>query len=292
MGSNTLLNAALWLARHNMHVFPLRPGTKVPAVRADWEGCATTDINQIHRWWATGRSNVAIATGRSNLVVVDLDVAGEHVGPDGRDTLRAAADKAGGTVPARTMTVSTPSGGEHIYFRAPAGLALTNTAGRIGARVDTRAIGGYVVAPGSVIGRKSYRLTCIDDPAPLPSWLVDLLRPRPMKLTSGPIGAARSRAYVQAAVAGEAARVAEAPVGRRNAVLFLAAARLGRFVAGGELRAGDVHGVLRAAADRHVGTAGFSEAEIFRTIESGLRRASSASARPSAPTAPARGRTL
>jgi len=289
---NQFLNAARWLSKRGMHVFPLMPGTKVPAVRADWEGCATTDLEQIDRWWGTGRCNVAVATGPSGLVVVDLDVSAEGNGPNGRETLRAIAEKASDSLPVRTMTVSTPSGGEHLYFRAPAGITFTNTAGRLGPLIDTRAVGGYVVAPGSQIARKPYRLTCIDAPAPMPGWLVDALRPRSRPVPSLPTGTHLSRGYVQAAIAGEAARVAEAPVGRRNAALFIAAAHLSRFVAAGQLRAGDVHAALRAAADRHVGTAGFTDAEVFRTIESGLRRASPTSTRPVPSGVSSRGRAL
>ena len=56
------------------------------------------------------------------------------------------------TGPADTCTVATPSGGLHLYYRAPAeDERLRNTAGTLGWKVDTRAHGGYVVAPGSVV---------------------------------------------------------------------------------------------------------------------------------------------
>ncbi|MDN5857818.1 MAG: bifunctional DNA primase/polymerase [Pseudonocardia sp.] len=274
---NRFLDAALWLAGRGMHVFPLRPGTKTPAVRTDWEGCATTDLAQIRRWWGTARSNIGIATGRSGLLVVDLDVPKQDPGlPGGRAVLAAVAQTAGAVVPDNTMTVATPSGGQHLYFRAPPGVTLTNTVGRIGPHVDTRAVGGYVVAPGSMIGRKPYRLTCIDDPLPAPQWLLRAIRPQrlagppPDRTTTQP-----HPAYVRAAVDGEARRVAEATIGRRNHVLFTAAARLARFVDGGQLREADVHAALAAAAGRHVGTEGFTNTELRRTVQSGLRRATS-----------------
>ncbi|MGI5516009.1 bifunctional DNA primase/polymerase [Streptomyces sp. CA-106131] len=41
------------------------------------------------------------------------------------------------------------SGGFHLYFAAPPGVRLGNTAGRLGKRIDTRAWGGHVVAPAA-----------------------------------------------------------------------------------------------------------------------------------------------
>jgi hypothetical protein len=55
------------------------------------------------------------------------------------------------------MVVSTPSGGWHIYYRDPEG-TIRNTAGRIVKGIDTRAGGGYVVAPGSILPSGEYKL--------------------------------------------------------------------------------------------------------------------------------------
>lgn len=81
--------------------------------------------------------------------------------------LAAAADV---EMPTRTYTVTTPSGW-HLYFRAPAGVTLRNTAGSLGWRVDSRARGGYVVAAGSVRKQGVYRVARRGSIAQLPEWL-------------------------------------------------------------------------------------------------------------------------
>jgi len=45
-----LARAAHWHADRGMAVFPLRPGTKLPAVK-DWEHQATTNHHQIDQTW-------------------------------------------------------------------------------------------------------------------------------------------------------------------------------------------------------------------------------------------------
>ena len=182
------------------------------------------------------------------------------------------------------MTVATPSGGEHLYFRNVEGLRLPNSVGLLGPHVDTRAAGGYVVAPGSKIGRSSYRLTRIEDPLPLPSWLLRSLQP-PVRAgsPSAADGLLAHPAYVRAAVVGESRRVrGAAQVGQRNRALFIAAARLGRFVTTGQLTDADVHTALAAAADLHVGTEGFTNLEVRRTVQSGLRAGQASSSRTTA----------
>ena len=175
--------AALNAAGRGWHVFPLRPDSKRPAfpdhderhcTRRDprcrnghtgWEPRATTDTTRITRAWTRTPYNVGIACGPSRLVVVDLDTPKPGDTPPrewdrpgirtGADVLAALCDEAGQPYPAATYTVSTPSGGTHLYFTAPAGAGLRNTAGALGWLVDTRAGGGYVVGAASTVnGRR------------------------------------------------------------------------------------------------------------------------------------------
>ncbi|MDQ4119825.1 MAG: bifunctional DNA primase/polymerase, partial [Actinomycetota bacterium] len=201
-----------------MSVFPLLPGTKRPAVQRDWEGCATTDVEQIERWWHQAPYNIALATGPSRLVVVDLDAPhGPEGDVHGRQVLADLARKAGAEIPRETFTVATPRGW-HLYFRAPEGLTLTNTVGRLGPQIDTRAVGGYVVGPGSRVGGRFYKVVTAVEPAPLPDLLVAMLRPVvPLPRSAPAIAHPR---YVDAAVRAEARLVAAAVPGERNAVLF------------------------------------------------------------------------
>ena len=267
-------------AAQGWHVFPLVPGGKTPAVRA-WESRATSDPARLTRCWSAGAYNLGIAAGPSRLVVVDLDVpkddedlapAGTPAGvTDGTDALGLLAEEHGERYPSETYTVRTGSGGFHLYFVAPAGTALRNTAGKLGWKIDTRANGGYVVGAGSTVDGRSYRVVHEASPAPLPAWLAKLLAPavlppeRPLYVSlSATDGLDR---YLAAAVVGEVQRVERAVTGNRNNALYQASVALGQLVAGGELAASDVTARLATAA---VGK-GLHESDARRTVASGLR---------------------
>lgn len=102
---------------------------------------------------------------------------------DGADVLALLCEEAGQPLPLETFQVRTRRGGTHLYFTAPEGLALGNTSGAkgqgLGWLIDTRADGGYVVAPGSYVdlpdGTGSYDAIHTADPTPLPSWLAERL---------------------------------------------------------------------------------------------------------------------
>lgn len=274
MGTRSIRNSALALAAQGFFVFPLRSGSKVPALRRDWERAATTLPEQISGWWRHVPFNIGVAAGPSGLAVLDLDrpkAAGGST-THGRDVLAALLEQRGASLP-RTFTVGTASGGDHLYFRSPTGVRLRNSAGRLGQHIDTRAAGGYVVGPGSVVGGIEYKL--IDDapPAPMPSWLVAALTPPAPTLAAGPRELTANSPYVRSAIVGESALVHDPSQGSRNHVLFRAAARLGRFVLEGALTEREVADALTAASLRHVGVHGFTAAEVARTIRSGLRAA-------------------
>lgn len=268
-----LMQVACELAERGMHVFPLHPGTKRPALRRDWEGAASVDIDRIQRWWRAKPFNIGVATGPSRLLVVDLDAPKAGRGAHGWQSLAAAARAVGATIPRNTLTVVTPGAGQHLYFRTSGLEGARSTVGCIGAGIDTRGAGGYVVGPGSVIDGRRYRLVHRADPAPVPDWILDALRPavpepRPASMPTP----SRVAAYVRAALNGEVENVSSAVAGTRNRTLFTAAARLGRFVADGRLSESEVRAALERASCRHVGVGDFTSAEVIRTIRSGLAR--------------------
>lgn len=133
---------------------------------------ATRDETIIRRWWACWpRSNVAIATGPSGLVVLDPDA----------DGLAAWEDLCRAYSIPETLSARTGGGGKHVYFRAPSDRELGNSPGRLPAGIDVRGAGGYVIAPPSVHATGA-RYQWIDPRAPiqtLPAILVRLLRPAP-----------------------------------------------------------------------------------------------------------------
>jgi hypothetical protein len=201
-------------------------------------------------------------------VVIDLDAAKAPGEPHGRQSLAALARNRGATIPRDTRTVVTPSGGQHLYFRLPPEADLRNTAGQLGRHIDTRASGGYVVGPGSVINGRRYRLSVDAPPLPIPGWLLtELLLQPPM---ASPPVLPHSSAYVNTVLRGEAERVEQAAPGTRNHTLFRAAARLGSFVAQGLVAEDVVIGLLEQACRHHTD---FGRREVARTTASGLRHA-------------------
>jgi hypothetical protein len=255
-------------------VFPLRPGEKRPRVR-EWETVATTSRDRIWWWWrGHPEDNVAIATGPPGLVVVDLDVARpDEPRPAGHPDARGGHDVLDALscyTPGSTWTVETPSGGRHLYFRAPAtGGPWRNTAGRIGWHIDTRAAGGYVVTAGSIVGGRPYTLIHDPEPIELPARLADLLTPPapPAPLVAPNREAPKARGYAPAALAGEVERVLDAPVGQRNAALNRAAWNLARHIATGILDRGDVEAALQVAGEA---AGGQTPAGVAATIRSAI----------------------
>ena len=292
-----LAAAALRAAAAGWAVFPVRPRGKIPAVRG-WEDAATLDPDRILAWWAGTAWNIGIATGRSGLLVVDLDVPAAGAQPAagavcGSDALRGLAADAATAPTWDTFTVSTPSGGRHLYFRPPDAVRLRNTQGALGPLIDTRGHGGYVLAAGSR-GPSSRRYRILRDVpvAPLPAWLHDALTTHlvppgpadaPTRAADAPIShprddggvptavsAARIDAYLRAVVDGESRAVADAPVGTRHSTLLRAARRLGRWVGSGALSGADVRTVLIAAARGYVGVDGYTAQQVERDITDGL----------------------
>jgi hypothetical protein len=281
---STFLDTALATAARGWHVFPLRPGDKRPAVR-EWETRATIDPDRIRRCWSAGAFNVGVACGPSGLAVVDLDrpkpdetTPAEWQIPgvnDGGDVFAVLADRHAGTPVAaaevwNTYTVTTGSGGTHLYYRHPDnGPQLRNTQAALGWLIDTRAHGGYVVAAGSEVDGSSYTVGWDTDPAPLPGWLADLLTPAPLppqEPVTVELGSDRTAAYLRAAIDRQLTRIAGAPEGQRNHVLYMSAVLLGQFVAGGALTDTNVTGLLTQAAY----SSGLRPRETNRTIRSGL----------------------
>jgi hypothetical protein len=131
--------AAHWYAARGLAVFPIVAGSKLPAVK-DWETAATTDTDTIDKVWRGGEYNIGIAAGPSGLLIVDLDLPRttadtppaewtQHRISTGLGVLRHLADRAGQQLPT-TYTVSTASGGRHLYFTQPTGHQLRNNGTR------------------------------------------------------------------------------------------------------------------------------------------------------------------
>jgi hypothetical protein len=260
--------AAVAAAERGWAVFPCRPGDKRPAVQ-DWERRACADPETIGRYWPSQKHNVGIACGPSGLVAVDLDTHGELSADwqlpgvhDGKDVFAQICEWAGMEWPT-THTVTTPSGGWHLYFRAPEGAEIRNSASLIGPMVDVRGRGGYVVGECSVIGGQAYEALDDDAPAPMPQWIVRLLVPSsrivPARTASSGTTGKRLEGLLRT--------VEQAKPGTRNETLFWAASRAAEMTAEGSITPADATAHLAAAA----AAAGLTEHEALRTIQSALK---------------------
>ncbi|PRY36266.1 bifunctional DNA primase/polymerase [Umezawaea tangerina] len=304
-----MLAVALDAVARGWHVFPVHPESKRPpafhgqtscphtgicaTTHQGWEQRAVADPDLVRWIWGStryGGCNVGVACGPSNLVLVDLDVPrspteqpkdgsrrGEPV-RTGADTFRSVCAQAGQPVPLGTLTGATPSGGTHLFYRAPQGVQLGNTQNErgngLGWKIDTRGHGGYAMAPGSTTPDGPYRITRELPMLDLPTWLVHRLAPRPVTAVSRPVHSAVDRlpAYVTAAIRGEVDKVAAAAPNEHNIVLYVASTALGQLVAGGLLPASRAEVELTTAAVHMItDTCGCTDNEVRRVITAGLR---------------------
>jgi len=166
-----LLQAALRYAELGYPVFPCAPGRKEP-LTANGFLDATTSEEQIEQWWML-RPNANIAIATAGLLVVDVDAGSNWLAEDHDRRMELASG---------ALSV-TANDGRHYVFRQPDGRGWRNTSGALAEHVDTRADGGYILVPPSILtGGKSYRWTPgleLDGrpdslPEP-PGWLTDQL---------------------------------------------------------------------------------------------------------------------
>lgn len=168
-----MIRSATRLAERGLSIFPLKAGQKVPACK---HGClqATTNITVIEAWWTRWpAANIGIACGtKSGIWVLDLD------GGLGEQSLWDL-ERQCGSLP-KTIEVLTGNG-RHLYFRLPESAIVKNTAGVIGAGIDTRGDGGYVVAPPSIHpnGIRYRWATSATEFADAPDWLLTRLTKTP-----------------------------------------------------------------------------------------------------------------
>lgn len=235
--------AAYACSRMGFRVFPLRRDTGTPAF-AEWPDLATTDAQRIRAWWSGNfsRCGVGIATGtESGLWVLDIDVKDA----DGFASLRELCARNGeGTEPfTRTMCVTTPSGGAHVYFRWNDACGteggIRNSAKQLAPGLDVRGIRGYVRAPEvgayRIVERAGRKFTRVMS---APEWLVPLCKKRRAS-SSEPMTNADVRARMSArgvtwarVEAGQAVKRLRASAGgTRNDMLNRTAFRLGTLAA-------------------------------------------------------------
>ena len=283
---------------------------------------ATTDLARISAWWRHEPAAVpGVAAGPSGLILVDIDAHGGQHPPllatgllpgidlaaeptprgawedpaafrDGRDSLTLLARLRGGPRPWPTgpehqpVIAATPSGGVHLWYRAPAdGLrqALADPLGRYGLawQVDLKAGWSYGIAPGATTTVGTYRIRGGDpaQPGRMPAWLArEIIR----ATISAPSRPARSpplpqpggpgpAAYLATVINGGAAQLAAMTDGRKRALSALA------YHVGGLLTWSGLTREHVASQLTDVGTAaglrpGISARIVSRAITNGIER--------------------
>jgi hypothetical protein len=264
-------------ACHSQHSTPAHRADGCPCITAGgWchgVRAATTEPRRLTAWWHREPGAVpGVAAGPSGLVLVDIDTHHDELPPDlatgllpginlahepiprdawqnpaqirdGRDTLALLARLRGGPHPwpddaeHQPITVTTPSGGTHLWYQAPAGnlrQALSDPAGRYGLawQVDIKAGWSYGIAPGATTTSGTYQLRSGNpaQPGHMPAWLArEVTRaaaprpqtaaaPRPLPTPNGPGPAA----YLTTILDHGTAQLATLTDGRQRALSALA----------------------------------------------------------------------
>ena len=163
------LEAAIELGSLGFYLFPVVSDGKKPAIKG-WQEAATRNQIAFYDWFVAEDLNIGISTSkfRDNeaLLVVDVDVT---KGKDGNASL-IALELQGLELP-ETLTACTASGGKHLFFSVPS--AVRQGANVLGAGLDIRSRGGYVLGVGSSIGGRSYDWSLRLPISPAPEWLIE-----------------------------------------------------------------------------------------------------------------------
>lgn len=199
---------ALAYAALGLPVFPCIENSKSPMLSNGHNG-ATLDSEQIEQWW-TNRpfANIGIAIPE-DMIVVDIDAF---------NTQQAINLQYIPTTP--YAITPRDDGGRHYWFKLPAGVSARPQT-EVLPGVDTRAFGGYAIAPPSVHpnGKKyKWGLSILETPmAEIPDWLLELI--------SNPEGHQAAKPGTKVDPASILAGVSE---GGRQTALFRLACRLRR----------------------------------------------------------------
>jgi putative DNA primase/helicase len=308
--SAELLAAALTYAARGWPVFPCNPKNKQPLLGADKDADnkpirgtgglkkASTDPEQISAWWKrfpnaliglcpghpTKGTETAEQPAGLPLLCLDFD---PRTDPETGEvwTLARLKQETEGQIGCKlpdSLAVLTPSDGVHLYLLVPDGGAPIGNRGNLPDHVDVRGLGGYVIAPPSVLsdGRR-YRLhrkEPIGGIAKAPARLLEVLRSsrsaapaarptQPSRASSGPAPDDAVRKYALAALDGELQAVRRAPSGRRNPQLNESALKIASLVAAGALEASLARSLLEQAAHDNPGRD--DDRQLSATIDSG-----------------------
>lgn len=170
------LECALLLAEKGFYVFRLASNSKKPIAGIPWQQSSTRDPEKIREMWTDQAlgwqtdDNIAIDCEKSGLFVVDVDCKEGKLGKETYETL----SQIHGDWPATLTSITVSGGRHHIYIEN----GTRNTQGKLGSGIDTRGIGGFIVAPGSSLDGKTYDWldNGTDRPCAAPDWIKEVLQ--------------------------------------------------------------------------------------------------------------------
>ena len=167
--SEGILGIAERLTELGLFLFPTKADEKAPAVTG-WQQKSTRDLATIEGWVRRGW-NLGIDTEKSGVVGIDEDAAGAL------DDWKALCPV---DVPP-TFTTRSQRGGRHELFRTPAGRLYRSSNVRFrraGLKIDVKARGGLLMAPGSEFTTGAYSIAEDVEIAELPEEVAEAwLRP-------------------------------------------------------------------------------------------------------------------
>lgn len=273
-----MLDIALDYAAKGWPVFPCRSydqeivdqygeieilATKTPLTSNGFRGASKTERIVRELWRRNPGAMIGVPTGAAIDAWV-LDIDPKHDGP----ATLAALEAAHTGLPA-TLTAETTSGGRHYFFKHVPGV---RNRGALGAGIDVRGDGGYVIAAGSVpeVGLPYSWLVEVE-PAEAPEWLLELVLPRSYDSAYTPsaprLQGQISDRYVERAVQSELDDLAMEQMGNRNNRLNDASFALGTFVGAGALSETEARALLQDVARGW----GRDWPRCVKTIDNGLR---------------------
>lgn len=255
-----LLQEALGYAENGYPVFPCKTD-KRPLTQNGFKD-ATTDPNQIKRWWSEHPdASIGIPTGTTtNIFVVDVDM------PDGPGSLKDL-EEVHGELPA-TLESKTGSGGRHLFFRLPDSSDVKNKVGLV-PKVDIRGSGGYIIVPpSSHPSGKRYQWVLRKRIAAAPDWLISLCNKKKTATSKPPsLNNNGTSAYGAAILQKETEALAEAKEGTRNDTLNRTSFLLAQLVAGDQINEQEAVAAINSAASR----CGLDTSETKGTFASGFQ---------------------
>jgi hypothetical protein len=207
----------------------------------------------LEKYWGGAKDQpiqmIGIATGHiSGFFVLDVDCGDGKVG---LQSLARLQDKYG-ALPA-TLTVRSPSGGYHYYFKMPSdpSIVIPDSQGKIGTNLDIRGDGGQIIAPPSMTdkgGRYSYEAPSVAI-ADVDDWFIELVK-KPSFKTPIPdndfrkvpsaVKGAPLHWWVRAATDRLITELGETPEGERDNAVFSRSIRAGEFIKGGLIHYDDI----------------------------------------------------